>query len=321
MAMVMRWQLRQRQGQPLEIKVKMTQARIRKWYDYWGGNVYVSFSGGKDSTVLLDMVREMYPDMPAVFVATGLQYPEIRRFVKTIDNVVWIRPAMPFGQVIENYGYPVISKMQARFINDLQNASNANKATCHLRRTGYNQAGRYCKSMKLADKWMYLVEAPFRISGQCCDVMKKKPFREYAKKSGRYPITGVMAVDSSARARTYLQHGCMLFEAKDPICTPMAFWTKNDVLQYLKDKNIPYASVYGDIVVSSNNRLDTTGEKHTGCIFCAFGAHLERVPNRFQRLFRTHPRLYDYCMNDLGMAEVLDYIGIPYKPAKQIPLL
>lgn len=279
----------------------------------------MSFSGGKDSTVLLHIVRKMYPALPAVFVATGLQYPEIRGFVKTIENVVWIKPTMPFTEVIKNYGYPVISKMQARFIRDLQNASSANKATCHLRRTGYNQAGQYCKSMRLANKWIYLVDAPFRISDQCCDIMKKKPLRKYGKKSGRKPITATMAADSSARTRTYLRHGCMLFEAKNPICAPMAFWTKNDVLRYLSDKDVPYASIYGDIICT-DGQLDTTGAKRTGCIFCAFGAHLEKVPNRFQKLAKTHPRLYDYCMNDLGMAEVLDYIGVPYKPSAQLAL-
>ena len=81
------WQLTQRQGLPLEIKVRMTQLRIREWYDYWGGTTYISFSGGKDSTVLLDIPRKMYPDTPAVFVATGIQYPEIREFVKSIDDV------------------------------------------------------------------------------------------------------------------------------------------------------------------------------------------------------------------------------------------
>lgn len=56
------WQLKQRQSLPLEAKVQLTKIRIRSWYDYWKGNVYVAFSGGKDSTVLLDIVRSMYPE-------------------------------------------------------------------------------------------------------------------------------------------------------------------------------------------------------------------------------------------------------------------
>lgn len=314
-----KWQLKQRQSLPLEIKVKMTQSRIREWYEYWDGMVYVAFSGGKDSTVLLDVVRGMYPEVPAVFVATGMQYPEIRKFVKSIDNVTWLRPKMPFHQVIKEYGYPIVSKMQARFIRDLQNASDKNRNVCHLRLTGYNQEGRYCPSMKLSNKWRFLVDAPFKVSEQCCDVMKKEPFRRYVKETGKKPMAAVMASDSSLREQAYLRNGCMLFQAKEPICNPIAFWTQGDVLGYLKGYGVPYASVYGDIV-ERNGVLVTTGVRHTGCVFCAFGVHLERQPNRFQQLANTHPRLYDYCMNKLGMAEVLEYAKIPYKPSSQLPL-
>lgn len=103
--------LYQMQALPLSAKIKMTNYRIRQWVDEYGTDgVYVSFSGGKDSTVLLDLVRKNYPDVPAVFCDTGLEYPEVRNFVKTYDNVVWLKPKMTFKQVIEKYGYPFISK-------------------------------------------------------------------------------------------------------------------------------------------------------------------------------------------------------------------
>ena len=103
--------LQQMQGLPLSVKIRMTKTRIREWvHEYGRDGVYVSFSGGKDSTVLLHLVREDYPDIPAVFVDTGLEYPEIRQFVKTFDNVVWLKPKKNFRQVIEDYGYPFISK-------------------------------------------------------------------------------------------------------------------------------------------------------------------------------------------------------------------
>ena len=103
--------LYQMQGLPLELKIRMTKSRIRDWINAYGEDgVYVSFSGGKDSTVLLDLVRQDYPNVKAVFVDTGLEYPEIRQFVKTIDNVDWLKPKMTFKKVIEKYGYPFISK-------------------------------------------------------------------------------------------------------------------------------------------------------------------------------------------------------------------
>jgi len=104
-------ELKRLQSQPLGRKVIMTRQRIREWVEHYGEDgVYVSFSGGKDSTVLLDIVRKDYPNIPAVFVDTGLEYPEIREFVKSFENVVWLKPKMNFRAVIEKYGYPFISK-------------------------------------------------------------------------------------------------------------------------------------------------------------------------------------------------------------------
>ena len=98
----------------------------------------------------------------------------------------------------------------------------------------------------------------------------------------------------------------------------MSFWTEQDVLRYLKEYDVPYASVYGDIVENEDGTLRTTGERRTGCVFCMFGVHLEDEPNRFQRLAVTHPKLYEYCMKPaseggLGLAEVLDYVGVDYE--------
>lgn len=113
------------QSLPLDIKIKKTQLRIREWYEYWEGDVYVAFSGGKDSTVLLDIARKMYPNIEAVYCDTGMEYPEIKEFVKSHDNVTIIRPKYTFKQILTKFGYPVISKEVARtiehgrkFIND-----------------------------------------------------------------------------------------------------------------------------------------------------------------------------------------------------------
>ena len=105
------WELKQKQSLPLPLKISLTKARIRQWINEWGeSGVYVSFSGGKDSTVLLNIVRQDYPDVKAVFFDTGLEYPEIREFVKGYENVDWIKPKMNFREVITKYGYPMISK-------------------------------------------------------------------------------------------------------------------------------------------------------------------------------------------------------------------
>lgn len=114
-------ELKQWQALPLSIKIRMTETRIRGWvHEYGEDGVYVSFSGGKDSTVLLDIVRNRcgYKNIPAVFVDVPTQYPELRDFVKTFDNVEILKPKISFMEVCEKYGFPLISKEVSECVHD-----------------------------------------------------------------------------------------------------------------------------------------------------------------------------------------------------------
>jgi len=290
------WQLKQMQSLPLEVKIEKTKLRVKEWYEHYEGQVYVSFSGGKDSTVLLNIVREIYPDVEAVFSDTGLEFPEIREFVKSIDNVKWLKPDMNFKDVIKKHGYPVIGKEVSNCVEGARKGQvyRINRFNGTLK----NKDGR--KSRYDTSKYAYLLDAPFKISDKCCNEMKKKPFKRYEKETGNKPIVGTMAEESQLREQSWLKTGCNAFDAKRPMSTPISFWTEGDIWEYIKQKNIPYSKIYN------------MGYKRTGCVFCAFGAHLEKYPNRFQLLEKTHPKLHNYCMREtgLGMQKVLDYIGV-----------
>ena len=314
--------LKTMQSWPLERKIQVTQTRIMEWYMRWKGQVYVSFSGGKDSTVLLDLARRIYPDIEAVFLDTGLEYPEIREFVRQFDNVTWLHPIKydrkkrmwirtNFKEVIETYGYPVISKEVALKVKETRSKPDGYASQSFDENSPKNikQKGRYSLV-----KYRYLLDAPFKISDKCCDIMKKSPAKIYERKTNKKPIIGTMTNESRARRTVWLKQGCNAFEAKRPTSQPLSFWTEQDILLYLKTFNVPYCSVYGDIVEDSNGKLITTGENRTGCMFCMFGVHLEKEPNKFQRMAITHPILYDYCINKLGCGKVLDYIGVDYSP-------
>lgn len=303
--------LRMMQALPLSVKVRMTETRIRQWVQHYGEDgVYISFSGGKDSTVLLDIVRGLYPSIPAVFVNTGLEYPEIQAFVKTFDNVEVLRPKMRFDEVIRKYGYPFISKEVSKnvYYAILGGEGNAH----YLKLFGI---GKYKDSQFATPKYKPLFDADFMVSDRCCSIMKKGPVHSYWHKTKRTPITGQQAEESMLRTQKWLKSGCNAFDNNNPISNPMSFWTEQDILRYIKENNLPIASVYGDVVQVDDDGLiyessmlptckyTTTGCKRTGCIFCGYGAHLEKGEGRFQRLKRTHPKQYDYCMGGGGYDE------------------
>lgn len=373
------YELKQMQSLPLEAKIIMTKERIRAWYDSWTrfeiydqktgktrfgtidtrdpfaepetkdteiiksaepGAVYVSFSGGKDSTVLKHIVDSMYDDVPSLFVNTGLEYPEIQKFAMSQKNVTTVRPKMRFDEVIKKYGYPVVSKEQSAFIKEYRNTKS--EKLREIRVSG-NKHGLG----KISDRWLYLVQSDFDISDECCDVMKKRPAKAFEKESGRKPIVGTMANESSQRNSNWLMYGCNAFEKKRPTSQPLSFWTEQDILHYLKKYNVPYCSVYGDIVAVDDQgyemdisaelmgtmcglgeevKLKTTGCQRTGCVFCLFGITQDGCPNRMQRLKETHPRQYEYCIGGgefvdgkwqpnkegLGLGHVLDYLNVKY---------
>jgi len=312
-------QLRQYQGLPLNAKITLSKKRIREWLDAFDDQCYVAFSGGKDSTVLLDLVWSIDPTIPAVFVDTGLEYPEIREFVKSYgERVVWLRPKMRFDQVIEKYGYPVLSKKISMGVDRYRNTKSVVQKTLRLH-GGINPSSGKKQNRTIPVKYHNIVQAPFSISEKCCDVMKKAPMKKYGKAENRKAFIGTMAGESQQREMEYLKTGCNAFEAGTPASRPMSFWTEQDVLEYSTRKNVPICSVYGDVLRDFGGSLYTTEEQRTGCMFCMFGVHLEKGENRFQRMARTHPRMFDYCMrsreeNGLGCGEVLDFIGVPYSP-------
>lgn len=285
------------QSLPLEIKIAKTKQRIREWVDYWGlDNVAVSFSGGKDSTVLLHISRELYPEMKAIFVNTGLEYPEIVKFVKSFDNVEILRPKMRFDEVVRKYGYPLISKE----VSDHLFYAKKGSGWAVLCFEGRNKDGSSSKFKACCSKYKPLINSDFIPSNRCCHVMKKSPARSSKYKS----IVAVTAEESALRTQAWLKTGCNAFD--HGVSKPMSFWTEQDILHYIYRNGIKIASVYGDIVpdyddgqmslVPEMERLKCTGCSRTGCMFCLFGMHMERGETRLQRLHRTHPKVYDYVL-------------------------
>lgn len=348
----------------------MSTNRIVEWYNHFNGQVCVSFSGGKDSTVLAHLVHDIYPEVPLVFANTGLEFPEIQQFARKM-GAEFVRPKMSFSEVISKYGYPIISKEVAEAIYYARQIINTdqdligetgktavrkldelngeredseviakkqlppqepenehdkrwkNGEWSNYRRKSIAGVGNFSKEKKSLfnkEKWLPLCrDTQFKISQVCCSVMKKGPMGIYQRKTKRYPYIGTLAEESRMREQAWIRHGCNSFEGHKKSSQPMSFWTEQDVLRYIWEEGIEIASVYGDIVAVDSSgvayepslmccdALKCTGCQRTGCIFCGFGCHLEKGETRFQRLAKTHPRQYEYCMGGGQWADNPDY--------------
>ena len=157
-------------------------------------------------------------------------------------------------------------------------------------------------------KYAFLLDAPFKISNKCCDVMKKSSASKYERSEHRVPFIGTLACESRLRESKWMKYGCNAFDQKGhPTSAPLSFWTEQDILRYIKRYDLDIADIYGDVsyvdedgmlyeyeLFEDSMLLTTTGEKRTGCVFCMFGITYDT--DRFLRLKEQEPKKYDYIM-------------------------
>lgn len=278
----------------LESKIIHSKNTIKEWYEYWDGDVYVSFSGGLDSTALLHLVRSIYPEVQAVFINTRQEFPEILRFVRQTQNVIELKPKITFKEVIEKWGYPIVSKEVSRYIYEIRTTKSEYLKS---KRLGTNPNFKNCG--KLAKKWMYLIDSDIKISAYCCNVLKKSPIKIFERKTGLKKMMGLKVGDSRARLSAYIYYGgCNAFNASSPSSNPLSFWTEENIKDYIRQFGVSYSSIYD------------MGYNRTGCMLCLFGCHLQKPLNRIQMLKQTHPKVWNYAMKKLNYQYVCDLIGV-----------
>lgn len=274
----------------LESKIIQTKHLIKCAVREFGLNkVYISYSGGKDSTVLSHIAKSIYPDILHLFANTTNEYPETIQHIKwekekNGTNIITILPMdchgeiWTFKKVVEHYGYPMFSKRVSNAIRTYQHALSE--------RTKHNSQNYIDRNFKKYDKYK---ELP--ISDKCCDKLKKEPLRRKAKELGlECAILGILASESYQREKDWLEHGCNVFhERKDNQSRPLSFWTDEDILEYIAKYNVKIPKLYD------------MGYSRNGCMYCGFGVHLEPAHcNRYQKLKQTHPNQYTYFLNNFG---------------------
>lgn len=340
--------LRLLQAMPLEEKVQHALTMIENFYIKEHGQCYISFSGGKDSTVLAWLIQHEYngkliEDVPLVFSDTGLEYPEIRKFALNTMGAIRVAPELNYIEVIQKYGYPLISKQVS---NAIENARITPGGSRWKRMHGKYTKTNGQRSQFDTSRYLPLMDLPIKISEKCCKAMKKSPMHKYERQTGRHPITGTTAAEGLMREQSWIGRGCNTYSISGrgaPKSNPLSPWLEQDILQYIKTRNVPICSVYGEIVYSdgdglpmetsldANAPLHCTGCQRTGCIFCPFGMHREKGLTRYQRLKQTHPRQYEFALGGgewtkdengrplwtaskggLGYAKVFDWVNEIY---------
>ena len=332
-----------RQKFSLPYSQKVAHAEIRAWQFYeeitgrFNANVHVSV-GGLDSITLLCFLRSIGIKVPAVSVS--LLEDKSNQEVHKLLGVEGIAPGMSKTEVLNTFGFPVVSKAKAKKIEYLQTPNQPKQTFIHAIMTGdMGEQGHFQHSekIKLPDKWIKLFGgyynehrpdincgiADFKVSAECCRVMKEAPCDKWAREHNSYPYLGLMACEGGQREQALIKNGCNYYGKEVIRSAPFMIFSRQDLLQLALDLNVPVPRVYGEIKRDESGLLYTTRAQRTGCTMCGFGIHIEKRPHRFDRLREDNEAEWRYWMYDCitdsetseryGWGRVLDYIGIGWE--------
>ena len=265
------------------------------------GDCYLSFSGGKDSTIVLSLIKALDLNIPAVLSNTGLEMTAITDFINWVknnyyNNVVIITPEMKYNDVIKD-GKPFRSKIKSTALKYYQKDPN-----CKTAKSLYDDNYTTSHKIRLANKDFHVLYNDFniKINDNCCEMMKKRPFAKYVEHSGAQGcLTGMRALEGGQRELIYDRK---LKQGKN-VCTdikkdgfiqksPIIDWTDEMCEMYIKEYNIPLSRAYTDY-----------GLKRTGCYLCPFDKDLQ---TRLEILYKYEPNKYKaalYYMRDIYIAQ------------------
>lgn len=303
----------------LDDKISDAMHRIEDLYYETQGKCYVSFSGGKDSTVVLAIIKmceEIYTipkgGIKAVFCDTGIELGATRDFVRECKNNGWysnieiIRPSKSFKWVLDNCGKPIKSKLKSEFIDRYQRSDNQNAFSYLVLAKNPNNGKQYAKS-KIADKDLHIISKKFEIhaSSKCCDFLKKKPFADWQKENGiKGYITGIRSGEGGVRelnAIKRVENGgklCTMTKGDYIVKMPIIDWTDNDIEEFIKQYNMPLSKAYTEY-----------GMKRTGCMGCPYS---RTIAQDLEVLWDHEPQRYKASMFFLKDVYIAQDVKLPF---------
>lgn len=300
---------------PLSDKIKVSKEIITEFMENIdmsnGEKVAITSSFGKDSVVVIDLVRSMYPEIPIIFSDSGVEYPCFIEISKQYDNVLYIKPEKTMEQVVEENGYLLpLGREKTKTIRRCRDQIAQEKWYGGGMKKMRGDWGE--NSMYNYSKHIPVLLAPFKISEMCNDYLKGRPLDKFKKKNGfKYYFNGVTHDESQSRRRTLLRDGFNIMKEKS---RPIGHWTSSDVLEYVLKNDLPLGDTYGEIIYDEKKgKYVTTGFTRNGCYCCPAGAHIGK-PNQYQLLYEYDKDLWEYTMDGLGFRKVCEYFDIPIKP-------
>ena len=277
--------------QPLEEKIRISLEIIKKFYDELNGNVDVSFSGGKDSTVLLSLVRTLYPKTVGIFANTRIEFPETLHFVANTPNIISLRAETRPWYVYRHIGYPIWSKKVSKRMEVIQKLPKSKQLE---KANSRNKQGE----IYLDKKHQYLLEAPFKISNKCCFYLKEQQLIKWQEehKSGTY--IGLRAQESHTRKILLAKYGFQTSMDHHPKCYPIIFWREKDIYEYIIKYHLEI------------NPLYDAGFNRQGCAGCLMGSDTEELVKHIRYMRRYHLKYWNYIKNMLAFKKVLKFLDV-----------
>ena len=330
----------QRMALPYSAKVNMAKRRIREWADAcdeYGKNYAVSV-GGLDSITLLALCREtLKEDVPGISVSV-LEDKSIQKVHREM-GVIPIKPLKSKVQVLQEYGFPVVSKLAAAKISRLQTPGDTSPIVRAYMTGDMGAWGGYGHNdkFKLPDTWVELFGglyadmrpdlkckcAPFKVSDQCCYWLKELPVQQYQEQNNIWPFLGLMQSEGGRRQYSLRMHGCNYVGETTARSCPFNYFYRQDLLQLALDLGVHVPEIYGEIVRDPDGTLRTTKAQRTGCSMCGFGIHLDWRPHHFDLLREQNEKEWEFwmyrCVTDektgekYGWGRVLDWIGVEWE--------
>lgn len=241
---------------------------IKKVINKYGiENFVISFSGGKDSTVLSKLIDIAIPnnDIPRVFINTGIEYKAIVDFVhekmKKDKRFIEIKPSMPLSMIFRKYGYPFKSKEHSQLVHLFQQNGHS-KTTLRYYDPPENRKRFGCPKVL---KYQFEEGTQLKISDKCCAKLKKEPFSKWQEENCKpYKMTGERLSEGGLRAS---HKGCLVIDKNSKLkkFKPLNPVTSEWIEWFINEYQVELCKLYDD----------PYNFKRTGCLGCPFNIKLQ----------------------------------------------